>query len=179
MVMIACWKLWCGVPEHFINLSCTNCGAKLDVYEGMERFACGYCGTELIVQRRGGTVALRAVMEAVRKVQVGTDKTAAGLAIARYESELNELRLSEAKLSKDSSANTCTGVGCGGTILVLGLFLGTQGTEAGWWLVLGCVALGVGLFYGRREGLAEQQRMRVRIRQLEILVAEKKRIADS
>jgi DNA-directed RNA polymerase subunit RPC12/RpoP len=179
MVMIASWELRCGVPEHFINLSCTNCGAKLDVYEGMERFACGYCGTELIVQRRGGTVALRAVMEAVRKVRVGTDKTAAGLAIARYESELNELRLSEAKLSKNSSANTCTGVGCGGTILVLGLFLGTQGTEAGWWLVLGCVALGVGLFYGRREGLAEQQRMRVRIRQLEILVAEKKRIADS
>jgi ribosomal protein S27E len=64
--------------DHFINLNCANCGAKLEVYDDMERFACGYCGTELIAQRRGGTVALRAVTEAIKKVQIGTDKTARG-----------------------------------------------------------------------------------------------------
>jgi len=72
------------MPEHFINLSCANCGSKLNVYDDMERFACSYCGTELIVQRRGGTVSLRAVTEAIKRVQIGTDKTAAELAIARY-----------------------------------------------------------------------------------------------
>ena len=59
------------MTPHFINLNCTNCGAKpLDVHDDddMERFACGYCGTEIIVQRRGGTVAhlrLRAPKECV------------------------------------------------------------------------------------------------------------------
>jgi predicted RNA-binding Zn-ribbon protein involved in translation (DUF1610 family) len=67
------------MSDRFINLNCAHCGAKLDVYDDMERFACGYCGTEMIVQRRGGTVALKAVTEAIQKVQIGTDKTAAEL----------------------------------------------------------------------------------------------------
>ena len=41
----------------------------------------------MIVQRRGGTVALKALREAIRQVQVGTDKTAAELAIARLDRE--------------------------------------------------------------------------------------------
>jgi hypothetical protein len=49
----------------------------------MSRFACGYCGAALAVERRGGTIALRQVVDAVARVQVGTDKTAAELAIAR------------------------------------------------------------------------------------------------
>jgi len=166
------------MPEHFINLSCANCGAKLEIYEGMERFACGYCGTELIVQRRGGTVALRVVAEAIRKVQIGTDKTAAELAIARYESEIKELRSAEAKKSKES-ANSCTGVGCGGIILVVGVLMVTSDDRDGWWLVLGCVALGVVLFSVEQANQAELKRIGSRIRQLEALVAEKKRIADA
>lgn len=80
------------MPDHFINLNCANCGGKLEIYEDMNRFACGYCGTEQIVQRRGGTVALKAVTEAIQKVQIGTDKTAAELAIVRLEKELLQLR---------------------------------------------------------------------------------------
>lgn len=71
------------MPDHFINLNCANCAAKLDVYDDMERFACGHCGTDWIAQRRGGTVALKAVTEAIQKVQIGTDKTAAELALLR------------------------------------------------------------------------------------------------
>jgi ribosomal protein S27AE len=71
------------MPEHFINLNCANCGGKLEVYDDMDRFACGYCGTEQIVQRRGGTVALKAVTEAIQTVQIGTDKKAAELAVFR------------------------------------------------------------------------------------------------
>src|SRR5271168_5637557 len=44
-----------GMSERFINLNCVNCGGKLDVYDDMERFTCGYCRTEIVVQRRGGT----------------------------------------------------------------------------------------------------------------------------
>jgi DNA-directed RNA polymerase subunit RPC12/RpoP len=169
------------MAEHFINLNCANCGAKLEVYEDMDRFACGHCGTEMLVQRRGGTVALKAVTEAIKKVQIGTDKTAAELAIARYESELKELRENEAKLSKADSANSCTGIGCGGIIFVVGLLLVTHGDDsgAGWVLVVGCVAAGIALFVQQRNNQAKLQGIRMRMGQLETQVARKKQIADS
>jgi ribosomal protein S27E len=75
------------MSDHFINLNCANCGAKLEVYDDMERFACGHCGTQMIAQRRGGTVTLKAVTEAIQKVQIGTDKTAAELALIRLGKE--------------------------------------------------------------------------------------------
>lgn len=46
----------------------------------------------MIVQRRGGTVALKAVTEAIKQVQLGTDKTAAELAIVRLEREYSILQ---------------------------------------------------------------------------------------
>ena len=79
------------MPEHFISLNCANCGAKLDVYDDMDRFSCGYCSTEMVVQRRGGTVALKAVAEAIKKVQIGTDKTAAELALVRLRQDRAEI----------------------------------------------------------------------------------------
>ena len=89
-----------AMTDHFINLNCANCGAKVDVYDDLDRFACGYCGTESMVQRRG-TVALKAVTEAVKKVQIGTDKTAAELALVRLEKELRALKAEEQRfLSK-------------------------------------------------------------------------------
>jgi hypothetical protein len=63
----------------------------VDVYDDIERFACGYCGTSLVIQRRGGTVALRAVTEAIKHVQMGTDKTAAELALVRLRRDRTEL----------------------------------------------------------------------------------------
>jgi predicted RNA-binding Zn-ribbon protein involved in translation (DUF1610 family) len=49
------------MTAHFITLSCASCGGTLEVYDDMERFACGYCGMEITVQRRGGTAVLKAV----------------------------------------------------------------------------------------------------------------------
>ena len=40
---------------------------------------CRYCGTEMLVHRKGGTVSLNLVAEAIRNVQIGTGKTATGL----------------------------------------------------------------------------------------------------
>lgn len=74
-----------------INLKCVNCGAQLEISPDMTRFACGYCGAEQLVQRSGGTVALQAVTDAVAKVQAGTDKTAAELALFRLQAELRQL----------------------------------------------------------------------------------------
>ena len=71
-----------------VKLKCASCGAALEIQRDMEQFACGFCGSEQIVERRGGTVMLRLVADAVARVQVGTDRTAAELAIVRLEKEL-------------------------------------------------------------------------------------------
>jgi ribosomal protein S27AE len=71
-----------------VSLKCINCGGVLEIHGDMEQFACGYCGSGQIVQRRGGTVALKPIADAVARVQVGTDKTAAELALVRLNQEL-------------------------------------------------------------------------------------------
>lgn len=52
----------------------------------------------MITQRRGGTVALKGVEGAIRRVQVGTDKTAAELAMPRLHAELQQLTHAERSL---------------------------------------------------------------------------------
>lgn len=70
-----------------ITLKCSNCGANLEITLEMETFACGYCGASQIVTRSGGTVSLRLLNESINRVQAGTDKTAAELAIRRLKEE--------------------------------------------------------------------------------------------
>jgi ribosomal protein S27E len=106
--------------DKFISLRCQNCGGKLDVYDDMERFACGHCGTEMIVQRRGGTIALKSVAEAIQKVQVGTDKTAAELAIARYDAELKQLEADLVKVNNEEGS-AIGGIGCGAFFVFLSI----------------------------------------------------------
>lgn len=53
----------------------------------MSTFACGYCGASQMVARSGGTISLRLLTEGIAKVQAGTDKTAAELAIRRLKEE--------------------------------------------------------------------------------------------
>jgi DNA-directed RNA polymerase subunit RPC12/RpoP len=106
------------MSEHFINLTCANCGGKLEVYDDMERFACGYCGSEMLVQRRGGTVALKAVTEAIHQVQIGTDKTAAELAIVRLNNEREKLKAGYARVEAERSSSSGR-AGCAITLFIL------------------------------------------------------------
>lgn len=88
-----------------INLKCTNCGANLEITSDMNLFACGYCGSQQLVERKGGTISLKKVTEAIEKVQVGTDKTAAELAIRRLSDELTGLKSQYQKERKLSNEN--------------------------------------------------------------------------
>jgi DNA-directed RNA polymerase subunit RPC12/RpoP len=72
-----------------IALKCPNCGGRLEISSQMSNFACAYCGASVMVQRRGGTVSL-SLSEAIERVQAGTDKTAAELALRRLKGELSE-----------------------------------------------------------------------------------------
>lgn len=75
----------------FVTLSCPSCGGKLQITADIERFACSYCGTEHIVRRSGGIISLAPVVEGLKKVQTGVDKTASELAIQRLTREIAEL----------------------------------------------------------------------------------------
>lgn len=126
------------MSESFVNLNCTNCGAKLDVYGDMERFACGYCGTQMVVQRRGGTVALKALAEAIQKVQIGTDRTAAELALVRLEKEREELKAQmDTRLSVSDKSTGCGAV----LLLVAAVYFIGQVSENPTFGVVGIVAV--------------------------------------
>lgn len=71
-----------------ITLKCPGCGANLAITPEMDTFACGYCGIQQMVQRSGGTVNLKLIGEAIARVQLGTDRTAAELAIRRLREDL-------------------------------------------------------------------------------------------
>lgn len=73
------------------KLNCASCNSNLEVPSDIDKFNCSYCGTQQIVQRSGGIIALREVIDAVNRVQIGTDKTAAELALVRLQKEQNNL----------------------------------------------------------------------------------------
>jgi hypothetical protein len=71
-----------------VSLSCPGCGAALEVGPALTQLACGYCGKVATVERRGATIALLPMVAAIERVQVGTDRTAAELAMVRLRAEL-------------------------------------------------------------------------------------------
>jgi ribosomal protein S27AE len=75
----------------FVTLSCPSCGGKLELSQEIDRFVCAHCGTEHIVRRAGGIIALKPVVDEIGKVRVGVDKTASELAIIRLKGEIAQL----------------------------------------------------------------------------------------
>lgn len=73
-----------------IAMRCASCGAGLQITPDTDHFACGYCGASLSVVRQGGTVTLNLVADSIAKVQVGTDRAAAELALVRLSKEIEE-----------------------------------------------------------------------------------------
>lgn len=132
------------MTEGFVSLKCRNCGAPLDVYDDVGRFACQHCGTEMDVLRRGGTVSLRLVEAAIQRVQEGTDKTAAELAIVRYTADLQRCRGEQEAIRSRRSGQVTTALGCGGTLAVLGVTFLVVAPDAG---PIGPILLGLGAIW--------------------------------
>jgi len=130
-----------------ITLSCPSCGGKLQITSDMDRFACGHCGNEHIVRRSGGTISLAPVVEGLKYVQKGVDRTASELAIVRLKSEINELTEecdemeSEFIKKQDAWTRVCT-------VCVIGAILAIMLKSSPWAIVLG--ALAIGMFVGRQ-----------------------------
>jgi predicted RNA-binding Zn-ribbon protein involved in translation (DUF1610 family) len=101
---------------QFVTLSCSNCGRQLDVYDGMDQFACGYCGTDVVVQRHGRRQVL---------ARAGTRKVPA----AKISPKPGEMRADEGKQKvikprearpDDKFRRAKWGFGIGGGLLLIG-----------------------------------------------------------
>ena len=90
----------------FVTLSCPSCGGKLEITNDVERFACSHCGREHIVKRSGGIVSLLPVVDALNRVGAGVDKTAAELAIARLQKDIDAFQVAKVNLLNSSPKPT-------------------------------------------------------------------------
>ncbi len=122
------------MTDHFIKLKCENCGAELEVYDDMERFACGHCGTEIAVERRGGTVILNAA--------AGRDKPSAELALVRLKEEAGDLSKRYDAMLKERVERNKRGYIIGISLLLIGFVV----VRTGYSLVMGLGLLIVGIF---------------------------------
>lgn len=124
-----------------IPMKCVGCGATLEIELDMDVFACGYCGTNQTLEKKGGTVALRNIQASLQQVQQGTDKTASELAVARLKGELNELEIERQnllQLEANRLAKELEEAAEGsGVILFLLLFASFASVGViGWWSIL-------------------------------------------
>lgn len=162
-----------------IPLNCQSCGGKLEIYSDMDRFACGYCGTEMMVQRRGGTVALKAVTEAIAKVQVGTDRTAAELALVRLETEMKDRKTAERVLRENSAGLFNELLVYGAIFVIFGVVAVVQIGVFGVVLILLGGVLGLAGWGNMTSQEKELARLQTQIAVLKEKIDEKKKIVDS
>jgi ribosomal protein S27AE len=73
---------------EMIKLACASCGASLEVAKDVDHLACGHCGAQFVVRRSGAAISLAPIVEGLKRVEVGIDRTASELAIARLNREL-------------------------------------------------------------------------------------------
>jgi len=130
------------MPDFF-TLSCPTCGGKLQITNDIERFACGNCGNEHLVHRSGGIVSLTPVIEGLKQVQVGVDKTASELALKRLKKEVEELNLLKINRKTGSVMFSILG-GIPILIGILGILAGIGGTVT--FIIVG--AIGLTLIWG-------------------------------
>jgi predicted RNA-binding Zn-ribbon protein involved in translation (DUF1610 family) len=162
-----------SMPE-FITLSCPSCGAKLQIGNEIEQFACGYCGNEHVVKRSGGIVSLAPLVEQIQGVRTGVDKTASELAIQRLKGEIEDIRRSM----------PATGEGClsklGIGISVVALFMCVGGILTGeTGTIIGGIAVGLGLFiFGVWLGIKEDDKNKAKLKPYHDAIAEKQKEID-
>jgi DNA-directed RNA polymerase subunit RPC12/RpoP len=124
------------MTDHFIKLSCENCGSGLDIYDDTDQFACGYCGSQMAVQRRGGTVVLKLVTENTPK------EPAADVNLLRLKEEAENLSNRHAAMLNDGVEARKRGFIIGFSLILVGFVV----VRTGYSLVMGLCILLAGIF---------------------------------
>jgi hypothetical protein len=144
----------------FVTLTCPSCGAKLEIGSDIEKFACGFCGNEHIVKRSGGIVALSPLIEGIKGVKQGVDKTASELAIKRLKDEIREIRAGMPETGEGCLAQTgMILAGLGVMMLIGGIITGDGGTIAGA-VLTAAIFVGLGIWLGKIEGRKKAARLK-------------------
>lgn len=173
-----------------LTLKCSNCGSNLEITSEMSTFACGYCGASQMVQRQGGTVSLKLLSESISKVQIGTDKTAAELAIKRLKEEIEEANLQfsaheKKRLEEVGQANALFGIlWAFGAILCI-IIIGYSGAVIIPTILLVAGTGGVLFFYAKNSQRINQDNSKRRqkttdeINSIKLKISKNKEIVDS
>lgn len=80
-----------SVNEVLITLTCPTCGAKLKLGKDTNLVYCTSCGNEHLVHHGEGSIYLAPMAADVAQIRTGVDKTAAELAVARLQKEIEGL----------------------------------------------------------------------------------------
>jgi len=131
------------MTDHFIKLSCENCGSGLEIYDDTDQFACGYCGSHIAVQRRGGTVVLKLVTENAPQ------EPAADATLLRLKEEAQNLSKRHEAMLNDGVEAKKRGFIIGFSLILVGFVV----VRSGYSLVMGLCVLLAGIFtisYARR-----------------------------
>jgi hypothetical protein len=106
----------------FITLSCPSCGGKLQITKDIQRFACAYCGQEHIVKWGSGIVSLSPIVDGLKQVEKGVDKTSAELAIIRLPKEIGYLTTEIDRIKKANPYPIQGSIGVAIFTIVIGIF---------------------------------------------------------
>ena len=114
----------------FVKLNCLNCGASLNITSNLFEFACQYCGATQIVERSGGTIALKMLSDRIDRIEDSVEKTAAEIKLQKTVRELEKLekkkqQFIEKSEQKETARNPLIAVVMGGGIILSG-FLAFQ-----------------------------------------------------
>lgn len=74
-----------------INMTCKNCGGKIQINKDADQVLCQFCGSEYLLSFNEGAVSIKFLSEGIKKIAISTDKTASELALIRIKKEKESL----------------------------------------------------------------------------------------
>jgi len=142
--------------SDFVTLTCPNCGGNLQITNDIDRFSCGHCGKEHMVKRGGGIVSLAPVIQGIKEVQVGVDKTASELAIVRLEKEIKELQEKISDIRSKYSGESYEFKYSLGLIILSVFYFGGAHDNVGLGIIIGIIAViawnvGIGILINKND----------------------------
>lgn len=166
------------MSQRVLSLNCPNCGANLSFNPDLTQFACSYCGAPIAVRLEGGAVSLTKLNQTVERIEVHAERTAAELAIARYEKEIAALETE--LVSAESPRHMRTGLGCLVSILaiLLGFSVATTMSQTAAGVVLVLAGISLGVYAYRTSNSPEADAMKLQIQGLRIKLAMARRAAE-
>ena len=89
---------------NIVKLSCTACGAPVEVAPDVEQIKCSYCNTGLQIQRSEGHIALKFSQQVSKSIEQGTETTQTELKRLQLGQEVSMLQMQLSTLQAEIRA---------------------------------------------------------------------------